>query len=265
MRRSLGTQRQRYSRHFCGRQEHHLRSGRWPPRGTAPPHDCRRQSLLLHFHTTATMSCCGPACCDAYRMASSAMRRWRTASWWSACWTTCTTPGFTGPTACCTGGHCTAMCTTSTTSGCHARAPACMHLLSRAWSMRLHWLPRVWDVRVFAFKGTGVTGALHSQPILCCKQPRGWAVRGVWCGQVVGACGMESKSAHLRCVSIRPCRSTVPSAFTGYSFHIIEAIIVFANEVCALVPALRSVDAEGGQGCVGGPMEGRAPLTATVS
>jgi hypothetical protein len=27
------------------------------------------------------------------------------------------------------------------------------------------------------------------------------------------------------------CRSSVPSAFTGYSFHVIEAVIVFANEV----------------------------------
>lgn len=27
------------------------------------------------------------------------------------------------------------------------------------------------------------------------------------------------------------CRSRAPSAFTGYSFHIVEAAIVFANEV----------------------------------
>jgi len=34
------------------------------------------------------------------------------------------------------------------------------------------------------------------------------------------------------------CRSTVPTAFTGYSFHILEAVIVFANEVlvCFLFP-----------------------------
>lgn len=36
-----------------------------------------------------------------------------------------------------------------------------------------------------------------------------------------------------------PCRSsTVPTAFTGYSFHVVEAVIVFANEVlvCYLLP-----------------------------
>ena len=34
------------------------------------------------------------------------------------------------------------------------------------------------------------------------------------------------------------CRSTAPSAFTGYSFHVFEALIVFANEVllCYLFP-----------------------------
>lgn len=34
------------------------------------------------------------------------------------------------------------------------------------------------------------------------------------------------------------CRSTVPTAFTGYSFHWVEAMIVFANEVlvCFLFP-----------------------------
>lgn len=33
-------------------------------------------------------------------------------------------------------------------------------------------------------------------------------------------------------------KSTVPTAFTGYSFHIVEALIVFANEilVCFLIP-----------------------------
>lgn len=33
-------------------------------------------------------------------------------------------------------------------------------------------------------------------------------------------------------------RSTVPTAFTGYSFHVVEAVIVFANEVlvCFLMP-----------------------------
>jgi hypothetical protein len=33
----------------------------------------------------------------------------------SRCWTACTMPGSTGRTACCTGGRCTCMCTTSTT------------------------------------------------------------------------------------------------------------------------------------------------------
>jgi hypothetical protein len=34
------------------------------------------------------------------------------------------------------------------------------------------------------------------------------------------------------------CRSTAPSAFTGYSFHVLEAIIVFTNEIliCFLLP-----------------------------
>lgn len=34
------------------------------------------------------------------------------------------------------------------------------------------------------------------------------------------------------------CRSTVPTAFTGYSFHVAEAALVFANEVlvCFLLP-----------------------------
>jgi hypothetical protein len=34
------------------------------------------------------------------------------------------------------------------------------------------------------------------------------------------------------------CRSTSPSAFTGYAFHTVEALIVFANEiiVCFLFP-----------------------------
>ena len=34
------------------------------------------------------------------------------------------------------------------------------------------------------------------------------------------------------------CRSNVPTAFTGYSFHVVEAMIVFANEiiVCFLFP-----------------------------
>lgn len=34
------------------------------------------------------------------------------------------------------------------------------------------------------------------------------------------------------------CRSTAPSAFTGYAFHVVEALIVFANEilVCFLFP-----------------------------
>lgn len=34
------------------------------------------------------------------------------------------------------------------------------------------------------------------------------------------------------------CRSTAPSAFTGYAFHVVEALIVFANEVlvCWLFP-----------------------------
>jgi Delta7-sterol 5-desaturase len=34
------------------------------------------------------------------------------------------------------------------------------------------------------------------------------------------------------------CRSKAPSAFTGYSFHVVEAVIVFANEVlvCFLFP-----------------------------
>lgn len=27
------------------------------------------------------------------------------------------------------------------------------------------------------------------------------------------------------------CRSTVPSAFSGYSFHIVEALLLFANEI----------------------------------
>jgi lathosterol oxidase len=33
-------------------------------------------------------------------------------------------------------------------------------------------------------------------------------------------------------------RSNVPTAFTGYSFHVVEAAIVFANEilVCFLFP-----------------------------
>lgn len=39
----------------------------------------------------------------------------------------------------------------------------------------------------------------------------------------------------MRCI---PCRSVAPTAFTGYSFHVVEAAIVFANEilVCFLFP-----------------------------
>jgi hypothetical protein len=34
------------------------------------------------------------------------------------------------------------------------------------------------------------------------------------------------------------CRSSAPTAFTGYSFHVVEAIIVFANEIllCFVLP-----------------------------
>ena len=34
------------------------------------------------------------------------------------------------------------------------------------------------------------------------------------------------------------CRSTSPTAFTGYSFHVAEAMLVFANEVlmCYVLP-----------------------------
>ena len=43
---------------------------------------------------------------------------------------------------------------------------------------------------------------------------------------------------HMRLKSVLLRRSNVPTAFTGYSFHVIEAAIVFANEilVCFLFP-----------------------------
>jgi hypothetical protein len=43
---------------------------------------------------------------------------------------------------------------------------------------------------------------------------------------------------HLLRVSRGACRSTAPTAFTGYSFHVAEALLVFANEiiVCFLFP-----------------------------
>lgn len=43
---------------------------------------------------------------------------------------------------------------------------------------------------------------------------------------------------HSPLFSISGRRSVVPTPFTGYSFHVIEAVIVFANEVlvCFLFP-----------------------------
>jgi hypothetical protein len=42
----------------------------------------------------------------------------------------------------------------------------------------------------------------------------------------------------LDIIDVVVCRSTAPSAFTGYAFHVVEAVIVFANEVlvCFLFP-----------------------------
>lgn len=69
-------------------------------------------------------------------------------------------------------------------------------------------------------------------------------------------------AAILSCTTPHNNRSTAPSAFTGYAFHVVEALIVFANEVivCFLFPLhmglhrlyhiLTTVIHEGTDGCV---------------
>jgi hypothetical protein len=70
------------------------------------------------------------------------------------------------------------------------------------------------------------------------------------CGVIISILGCDSTdpgsiAARLACYNHRflihaplPPRSSSPSAFTGYSFHVLEAVIVFANEVlvCFIFP-----------------------------
>jgi len=51
-------------------------------------------------------------------------------------------------------------------------------------------------------------------------------------------CSSSGIVKRVRIIVYSECRSNVPTAFTGYSFHVVEAAIVFANEiiVCFLFP-----------------------------